>query len=209
MSAFKGSLQLNQDDAAWRFTQTRLLPEPGSFFSFRGCMATTKDILAPSTARRMPTEYEIVTSKLLFYTGESFTGRGSNSTCRCWTGTNGSSRSRLSPALPGKNFAIHAKPPTQSTPNFKETRKSSSMAFSKRSKPAVTMGTFHLDGCMFFLAWLLLCDIRGTASRWWLPISDRWLRADALSSRHPPSGRRNAARATNCLPCPAASTPLS
>jgi toluene monooxygenase system protein D len=31
MSAFKGSLQLNQDDAAWHFAQTQTSPEPGSF----------------------------------------------------------------------------------------------------------------------------------------------------------------------------------
>jgi len=61
MSAFKGSLQLNQDDAAWRFTRPRLLPEPGSFFSFRGCMAQQKTYWHLLQQRRMPTEYEIVT----------------------------------------------------------------------------------------------------------------------------------------------------
>src|SRR5258707_7886805 len=53
----------------------RLLPEPGSFFSFRGCMAQQKTYWHLLQQRRMPTEYEIVTSKLLCYTGEGFTGK--------------------------------------------------------------------------------------------------------------------------------------
>ena len=40
-------------------------------------------------------------------------------------------------------------------------------------------------------------------------ISDKWLRADALSSRGPASGGRNASRATNRLPCAANSKALS
>src|SRR5258707_13165314 len=53
----------------------RLLPEPGSFFSFRGCMAQQKTYWHLLQQKRMPTEYAIVTSKLLCYTGEGFTGK--------------------------------------------------------------------------------------------------------------------------------------
>src|SRR5260370_39481804 len=53
----------------------RLLHEPGSFFCFRGFMAQQKTYWHLLQQRRMPTEYEIVTSKLLCYTGEGFTGK--------------------------------------------------------------------------------------------------------------------------------------
>src|SRR6266436_10167767 len=57
------------------------------------------------------------------------------------------------------------------------------------------MASFHLDGCMFSLAWLLLCDIQDTACRCWRLISDKWLRADASSSRRPYR------RGTKCVAC--------
>ncbi len=93
--------------------------------------------------RRMPTEYEIVTSKLLCYTGEGFTGK------------------RFELDVPLLDW-------------YKRFQQDSPLTC-----------TSWENGCMFFLAWLLLCDIQDTASRWWLLISDRWLRADALSSQRP------------------------
>src|SRR5882757_10021962 len=57
------------------------------------------------------------------------------------------------------------------------------------------MASFHLVGCMFFLALLLLCDIQDTACRCWHLTLDKWLRADALSSRQP------CRRETKCVAC--------
>jgi toluene monooxygenase system protein E len=56
------------------------LPEPGSLESApystpENCMAVQKTYWHLLQQRRMPTEYEIVTSKLLSYTGEGFTGK--------------------------------------------------------------------------------------------------------------------------------------
>jgi len=51
MSAFKGSLQLNQDDAAWRFTQIQDFSLNRAPFLFQRFYGTTKDILAPSAAK--------------------------------------------------------------------------------------------------------------------------------------------------------------
>jgi toluene monooxygenase system protein E len=49
--------------------------EPGSFSVSEGFMAQQKTYWHLLQQRRMPTEYEIVTSKLLCYTGEGFTGK--------------------------------------------------------------------------------------------------------------------------------------
>ena len=62
MSAFKGSLQLNQDDASWRFGRS------GNPTEARRCVlrevfyGSTEDLLASVAAKRMPSEYEVVTS---------------------------------------------------------------------------------------------------------------------------------------------------
>src|SRR5713101_3413481 len=49
--------------------------EPGSVFLSEGFMAQQKTYWHLLQQKRMPTEYEIVTSKLLCYTGEGFTGK--------------------------------------------------------------------------------------------------------------------------------------
>src|SRR5437899_256060 len=49
--------------------------EPGSFSVPESFMAQQKTYWHLLEQRRMPTEYEIVTSKLLCYTGEGFTGK--------------------------------------------------------------------------------------------------------------------------------------
>jgi hypothetical protein len=50
MSAFKGSLQLNQDDAAWRCADPNFLLKPVCFCS-RELYGAPKDILASSAAK--------------------------------------------------------------------------------------------------------------------------------------------------------------
>src|SRR5882724_5488251 len=53
----------------------KLRLEPGSFSVPESFMAQQKTYWHLLQQRRMPTEYEIVTSKLLCYTGEGFTGK--------------------------------------------------------------------------------------------------------------------------------------
>ena len=50
-------------------------PLNGLLFCSRGLYGGAKNILDLLQQRRMPTEYEIVTPKLLCYTGEGFTGK--------------------------------------------------------------------------------------------------------------------------------------
>jgi Biotin-lipoyl like len=102
---------------------------------------------------------------------------------------------RFTSALRGKIFGIRARPLTQNTPRFNETRKFSSTVSWKRSIQAVTMAGCRLDGCMFFPALLLLCDTRGTACKCWRLMLGKWLRADALSLR------QLFRRETKCVAC--------
>src|SRR5438552_15908876 len=53
----------------------KLRLEPGSFSVPEGFMTQQKTYWHLLAQKRMPTEYEIVTSKLLCYTGEGFTGK--------------------------------------------------------------------------------------------------------------------------------------
>jgi toluene monooxygenase system protein E len=53
----------------------KLSVEPGSIRFLEDFMAQQKTYWHLLPQKRMPTEYEIVTSKLLFYTGEGFTGK--------------------------------------------------------------------------------------------------------------------------------------
>jgi len=75
--------------------------------------------------RRMPTEYEIVTSKLLCYTGEGFTGKRFELDVPlkdCYRRYQEESRWC---AARGKSFATHEKQPTRSTRICREGKRSS------------------------------------------------------------------------------------
>src|ERR671923_2592280 len=55
--------------------ELEILLEAGRFCVLESFMAQQKTYWHLLEQRRMPTEYEIVTSKLLCYTGEGFTGK--------------------------------------------------------------------------------------------------------------------------------------
>jgi hypothetical protein len=75
--------------------------------------------------KRMPTEYEIVTSKLLCYTGEGFTGKRFELDVPLKDGTADIRKNPYWCAARGKSFATHEKQPTRSIRICRERKRSS------------------------------------------------------------------------------------
>src|SRR5260370_33377841 len=63
MSAFKGLLQLNQDDAAWRFAQNQTSPLTGFLSVAESLIGQQKTYSPLLHHRRIPTRKEIVNSQ--------------------------------------------------------------------------------------------------------------------------------------------------
>jgi len=200
MSAFKGSLQLNQDDAAWRFTQTPDFSLTGLLFSLqRFVMAMQQKTYwhLPTASADPNLIMNSVTSKSLCYPAYGFTvKRFETRRAACTTGYNDSSR--IASHL---HFRENFRDPRE-TLLHKVHRTSNIQGLFRRRHSRRDRSQRYSDA-RFHLEWLHVLSrvvtplrYRGNGLQWWLPISDY-----VSSGRIGPHGHlskrgRNATRAT-------------
>jgi hypothetical protein len=157
--------------------------------------------------RRMPTEYEIVTSKLLCYTGEGFTGK----------------RFELDVPLMAwyKRFQQDSPLTCSSWENFRDPRETTYTKYTEiqRDKEIFVDGILEeieMSRCPFFAS-MAACSFSRvcsfTISGTWAPDGGVLYRTDGSEWAHrhrrdAAGGRRNASRATTCVSSPATAKSL-